>query len=275
MLTRHLEGRAAMRKTSSPILLAALLFVLSACAASVSFVSFQNAKLGPRDQNIERVSGILAKPEGKGPFPAVVLLHTCSGLQSHVKHDWPNYLTNLGYVVLTVDTFGSRGYGPCPNGMGWGYEEFTRDAYGALDYLASQPFVDKNGIAVMGFSRSAMAINSAIIPWRLRASGGLDFKAAIALYGKCQNIGLYPEGSIPLMEIVGDKDEHHAPSCRYAWRISPEIEVHVLPGAHHAFDKPEASGGYNVFGTYALYSASATKKAQELTKTFLEKHFGK
>jgi dienelactone hydrolase len=73
-------------------------------------VSFANAKLsatGPTPP--VRISGLLAKPEGKGPFPAVVLLHTCGGVKPHVSVDWPNYLTGLGHVVLTVDSFGPRG----------------------------------------------------------------------------------------------------------------------------------------------------------------------
>ena len=148
----------------------------------------------------------------------------------------------------------------------------ARDAYGALDYLASLPDVDKDRIAVMGFSLGALAINSVLIPEQFRASGGLDFRAAIALYGGCWGIGYYSKASIPLMEIVGDKDINHAPSCEEAGKIFP-IEVHVLPGIYHAFDSRAGRNTYDVAGNRMQYSASATRKARELTKAFLMAKF--
>ena len=93
-----------------------LTVVLAAC--QTTSVSFPNARLDARDRDTETVSGLISKPDGKGPFPAVVLLHSCGGFTSHVTSDWPSYLTGLGYVVLSVDTFGSRGFARCPNPYG-------------------------------------------------------------------------------------------------------------------------------------------------------------
>lgn len=254
-------------------LMASIAFSL-ALAACQSAVSFPNAALDASDRDTETVSGLLFKPEGQGPFPAVVILHSCGGMTSHVTNDWPRYLTGLGYVVLTVDTFGSRGYVNCPNPYKGSRATFVKDAYGALDYLAAQPFVDGNRIAVMGFSLGTMHINGGLIPWRVRASGGLDFKAAIGFYGFCTYIGSYPKGSIPLMQIVGDKDTTFAYGCQEAGRIHPEIEVHIIPGAHHAFDSVEASGKFAPLGEYMEYSGDATRQARELTRAFLAKHVG-
>lgn len=141
----------------SPLVIALVAFSL-ALAACQGVVSFPNAPLDASDRKIERVSGLLSKPEGQGPFPTVVILHTCGGFTSHVSQDWPSYLSGLGYVVLSVDTFGSRGYARCPNPY-MARQPYVKDAYGALDYLANQPFVDRNRIAVMGFSMGANHIN--------------------------------------------------------------------------------------------------------------------
>ena len=46
------------------------------------------------------VTGVLTKPPGDGPFPSVVLLHTCGGLTGHVAKDWPEFLTAQGHVAL-------------------------------------------------------------------------------------------------------------------------------------------------------------------------------
>ena len=56
-------------------------------------------------------SGSLAVPEGNGPFPAVVLMHGCSGPdpevrkgnQVHVRH-----LVSEGFVALVLDSIGPR-----------------------------------------------------------------------------------------------------------------------------------------------------------------------
>lgn len=126
----------------------------------------------------------------------------------------------------------------------------------------------------MGFSLGGISINNVMIPWRLRASKGLDFKVAIAMYGHCLNVGSYPEGSIPLMEIVGDKDTNFVETCRNIG-IDKAIEVHVLTGTHHSFDSQEASGMTDMVGNYMQYSSSATNNARELTKQFLAKHLAR
>ncbi len=254
-------------------LMASIAFSL-ALAACQSAVSFPNAALDASDRDIETVSGLLSKPEGKGPFPAIVLLHSCGGFTSHVTHDWPSYFAGIGYVALSVDTFGTRGYVRCPNPYWGARATFVKDAYGALDYLAAQSFVDKNRIAVMGFSLGTNHINGGLIPWRVRASGGLDFKAAIGLYGHCTYIGSYPKGSIPLMQIGAENDLAHAPGCEAAARMHPDIEVHILPGAYHAFDSSEASGKLGAIGERMEYSWDATRRARELTRAFLAKYLG-
>ena len=39
----------------------------------------------PKDIPGDRLHGSLAKPEGKGPFPAIVALHGCNGLHDTTK----------------------------------------------------------------------------------------------------------------------------------------------------------------------------------------------
>jgi hypothetical protein len=51
--------------------------------------------------------GKLSKPRGAGSFPAVVLLHSCSGIRPY-QDRWSTKLAQWGYVALQVDSFGPR-----------------------------------------------------------------------------------------------------------------------------------------------------------------------
>src|SRR5262249_5149681 len=48
------------------------------------------------------------RPEGPGPFPAMVVLHGCSGVTNHA-HTWGAQLSVWGYVAIVVDSLGPRG----------------------------------------------------------------------------------------------------------------------------------------------------------------------
>src|SRR5580704_19127852 len=60
----------------------------------------------------------LYRPDGDGPFPAVVALHDCGGLThrpatlQQLYTEWANLLVAHGFVVLFPASFASRGLGP-------------------------------------------------------------------------------------------------------------------------------------------------------------------
>jgi dienelactone hydrolase len=135
----------------------------------------------------------LSKPAGDGPFPAVVILHDCSGLgprSSGMAWRWSSELTRRGYVTIWPDSFTSRGR---PKGVCTEispprvtFERRAGDAYAALAYLASLPFVDARRIAVMGGSHGGSSTLAAIVdaPENAKRTDA-GFAAAIALYPAC------------------------------------------------------------------------------------------
>ena len=56
----------------------------------------------------------LYRPDGDGPFPTVIALHSCGGLGGHSEavapryRDWAEQLLKAGYAVLLPDSYGSR-----------------------------------------------------------------------------------------------------------------------------------------------------------------------
>ena len=261
-----------MRKSAIRISLGICVIILASCVSSST--RFPTVSLGNPYENPKMVSGYLRIPEGEGPFPAVVLLHTCGGLKPHVTQHWPNYLTGLGYAVLVVDSYGPRGARNCTQ-LKYGEIFQAEDAFGALDYLATLQSVDANRVGVMGFSKGAIAINRYIVTLVRKTTEAVNFKAAIALYGTCKRMSSsYNTDSVPLMVIAGERDENITPSCISAAEYIPDIEVQVLPDAYHAFDSRPASGRTDSGGNYMQYSEFATNKARQLTKEFFAKYLG-
>jgi dienelactone hydrolase len=251
---------------------AALGALLAACG---SLVSFQNANLSEKDM-ARTISALLAKPPGEGPFPAVVLLHSCGGLQPHVTNDWPDYLTGLGYVTLSVDSFGPRGIKRCPTPLARDRRELSRDAYGALQHLASLPFINKGRIGVMGFSLGGNTIDY-FAGQDFKTPSGLNFKAAVSLYGDCRNLSGYTK-TIPTTVIIGglENEGRLSPCKTLAGQSPPSIKVHVLPGIYHGFDREEITTlRSDSSGNPMLYNWEATKRAREITKAFLAENLGK
>jgi dienelactone hydrolase len=234
--------------------------VLPGCGAQ--WVSFNNTS-----SQVESIRGSLMKPDGDGPFPAMVILHTSGGLDNNIR-GWAYSLNKLGYVTLAVDTFGSRRLSNCSLSRhllcsGTGAEAMISDAYGAIAYLAGLPFVDGQKVSIMGLSLGGTAVNRLASRARPRDR---NFKTAIALYGRCD---FSDYDSIPLLQIFGEH-ENYAIGCKFV--TSKAVEVHVLPGVYHAFDNSTASGRRDVGGNYMQYDAGASKKASEIIQAFLAKH---
>src|SRR3954453_6755613 len=96
-------------------LLAAVAVAISAGAA----LAAANPELVeiPQKEGSSPLKAMLFRPEGQGPFPAVVALHNCTGLNNSGGtlgsryRDWGERLAKNGYVVLMPDSNSSRGAG--------------------------------------------------------------------------------------------------------------------------------------------------------------------
>ncbi len=224
----------------------------------------------------------LAKPEGDGPFPAVVLLHGCTGTERNTPHQtvWRGLgrhaalLNRNGYVTLIVDSFGPRRIGrSC---AGEYAEEQLGDAYSAFDHLASLPYVDAERIGLVGLSLGG---STAL---RVAATGHgqirTTYAAAVAYYPYCHDY-LY-DFDIPTKILIGaDDDWTPARLCRAVASRDPErVEMTVYPDTHHSFDLP-MKGPYLVDGVAGRKHTvqgndRARQDSQERMLKFFQKHLG-
>src|SRR5947208_2102088 len=138
-----------------------------AWAAPLERVEFESASqwrmgaLVPGD----RIRGDLAKPDGAGPYPAVIGLHGCAGMHDTTKQKLADGLVARGYVVLLVDSYATRGIDDACTSSGFvTFLKRRPDAYGALVFLAGKTFVDPNRLAAVGFSAGGWLTLSAAEP---------------------------------------------------------------------------------------------------------------
>lgn len=185
----------------------------------------------------------LIKPEGEGPFPAVVLLHGCSGITSRA-YEWSSRLREWGYVTLIVSSFAPRLVGRKCNAPNTGAGKFSdrvEDAYGALMHIQQLDYVDPYRIAVMGWShggRTTLMTVRENAPSSFILAGGPLYQAAIAFYPWCDDSRSF---YAPLMILIGSADTM-TPAFRCtrlaatAKAADDDVILQVYPGAHHGFD---------------------------------------
>ncbi|WP_246776893.1 dienelactone hydrolase family protein [Microvirga sp. VF16] len=227
----------------------------------------------PKPTPGSRLQAYLAKPEGDGPFPAVVVLHGCRGVSALESQKLPELLTSWGYVALSVDSFTSRkAEDACvkePASV-----DRVADAYGALSYLAAQPFVDRNRVGLLGVSmgaRAVLAMAERQVSEGVVNPDNLTFKAGVAYYPRC---GVLADKTMfPLLIMVGSEDQWTpARACEelVAGRASDSasVDLAIYPGAHHGFVEQDWVSGQ---GFKVGYNAQAAEDSLRRAHDFFDR----
>lgn len=197
---------------------------------------------------IATIEAYVVRPEGAGPFPAVVALHGCGGLfkangQFTSRHaDWAERFRKAGYAVAFPDSFGSRGYKSLCKIKNRPVKHADRvaDLRGTADWLAVQPFIDPKRIALLGWSNGGSTLMRAIAPDA--APLKTDFLAAIAFYPSCRwalNKAPWRPRIKPVIHI-GAADDWTPPGPCKALADKWNLRLMLHEGAYHGFDSPDS-----------------------------------
>ena len=216
--------------------------------------------------------GYLARPDGVGPFPAVVVLHGCNGFNSAGSLQLADQLKDWGYVALMVDSLGPRGLATA---CGYGLTGQPGDAYAALQYLSRQDFVAPDRVAVLGTSMGGGSALFAVDRDLLAQYFEVRFRAAIAYYPDC---GI-PAAMMtaPALILIGEADDWTpAEPCRHmvahARPDSARFTLTIYPGAHHGFNFAMLKPGRRSLGHWLEYNEPAAKDAEAKVRAFLAAH---
>ena len=97
-------------------------------------------------------------PDGPGPFPALIIMHTCGAIVPEQTGYWVKAAIANGYAAFILDSWTQRGLlnGSCDVSPGFNTASVrVRDAYDALAQLEKIPSIDAKHVAAIGFSHGA------------------------------------------------------------------------------------------------------------------------
>ena len=233
-------------------------------AASVFAADFKTVSYKSGD---ETVQGVLYTPAGKGPFPALVVIHEWWGLNDWVK-DQASRLADEGYVALAIDLY--RGKVATTPDMaheimrGVPEDRAKRDLHAAVEFLASQPNVKKDRIGSIG--------------WCMGGGYSLDvalqeptLAATVINYG---HLATDPDAMkkihAPILGLFGAQDHGITPDDVHKFeqalkQLGKKIDVTIYPDAGHGFENPNNKDGYRPADT-----ADARKRTDEFLATMLK-----
>ncbi len=182
---------------------------------------------------------------------AVVAMHGCGGLFNSAgsfssRHaSWADVLTKAGYAVVFPDSFNPRGYRQIctlkSNERPIRPAHRLHDALAALNWLATEPSVDGERTALLGWSHGGSSVLWAAATDAPAAKP--DIRLAIAFYPGCR----IPAGRlswaprVPLSILIGSADNWTRPEfCRELVKRHPAIHLQEYEGAVHGFDAPNS-----------------------------------
>lgn len=246
-----------------------------------SLAAYTDLKFPPAAQDLSlfgSMSNGLFKPAGEGPFPAVVLVHTCGGLQPHIT-DRAKDLLAAGFLVLVLDSYGPRGHTAYCQPRGVTAPRLYKDTFDALDHLSTLKEVDASKIYLVGLSLGSFAASSvASANVAKRLGSGRRFKASVGWYGSCTfDVSpfpkwrlLHPDTDMPVLLLLARNDTETPiadcfPLLDQMKGEGRPVAWHVYESATHGWDKSNVQRGY-------VLSRETTKDAMDRTVKFLKEH---
>lgn len=242
------------------VVLCVMMFAVSSFATEGKEVSYKSGN--------DTVKGVLYMPQGKGPFPALVVIHEWWGLAPWVKEQAAK-LADQGYAALAIDLYRGK-LATTPDEAhelmrGVPSDRAHTDLLAAAEYLRSQKDIDPKRVGDIGWCMGGgYALELAIADPKLKA-------AAIHYGHLASEPDTLKKINAAVLGIFGGKDRGIPPADAQKFEqqmksLGKTVAVHLFPDAGHAFENPDNKAGYR---------ADDAAKAWELTIAFFKQHLAK
>jgi len=226
-------------------------------AQAARMTSFQSGR--------RQLEGYIARPEGDGPFPGIVVIHELFGLNENIK-DIARRFADKGYVALAVDLFAGRNRTIYMFRFmsGWLFNSLNNGSIhnlkATLTFLSEQPGVDESRLGAVGFCLGGMfAVCWACTDDRLKAIApyyATNPRPLQAVGRLCPVVGSYPGNDFTASsgkKLDVELDRYHVPH-----------DIKIYPGAKHSF--------FN--DTLSNYHEAAAQDSWERVLAFFGEHIG-
>jgi dienelactone hydrolase len=229
------------------IILAATALAIAGCASlpggyeHARIPSLPAAKI--YDPRLPVLDLYVRKPAGLGPFPAVVFLHGCAGLEWEFAGAAAGNYLSMGYAVAILDSLDGRGLANVCNSRLPPDRTVTPgqralDAYAALAYLSHRSDIEAKRVYLHGESHGGDTVIEAFEKNIAQDVTPLQFAGGIAYYPFCGN--LYSTIR-PLLILAGGQDDWTPGAfcqSRAEAMDAPHAPIRVVlyPNAAHAFN---------------------------------------
>jgi protease II len=124
------------------------------------------------------IPAFLYKPQKRGPHPVIINIHGGPEAQSRpgFSSTTQYWVNELGAAVIVPNVRGSSGYGKTYLDLDNGFkrEDAVRDIGALLDWIATQPDLDKNRVVVYGGSYGGYMVLASLTNYSDRLAGGID-----------------------------------------------------------------------------------------------------
>ncbi|HSB75214.1 MAG TPA: dienelactone hydrolase family protein [Terriglobales bacterium] len=205
-----------------------------------------NGKTVAYNSGDEVVHGVLYTPRGKGPFPALVVIHEWWGLVPWVKEQAAK-LADEGYVTLAVDLYRGKATDSPEVAhelmRGLPEDRANRDLLAAVAYLKSRKDVKADRIGSIGWCMGGgYSLDLAIADPTLAAD--------VINYGHlATDAARLRQIHAPILGLFGAQDQGIPPADVRKFeqdvrQMGKKIEVVIYPDAGHAFENPNNKAGY-------------------------------
>jgi len=185
--------------------------------------------------------GVLAVPEGRGPWPGVVLVHEAFGVNEVMRRQVA-HVASLGYVALMPDLFTEGGPRRCLTATFRALRSGEGRAF--VDIDSARSFVtardDSTGqVGVLGFCMGG--------GFALATASGHDFAAASSNYGMLpRDLDDDLRGACPIVGSYGGRDHSLTGAAAKLegalTRLGVPHDIKEYPSAGHSFLNDADSG---------------------------------
>ena len=251
-------------------------------------VSKAEASAGKNIQIAKDLPGYYVTPAGTGKFPAVIVLMEAFGLNKWCKSICDR-LAQSGFVAIAPDFYRGKTFeytdvaGAIAKLKSLNDDGIVSDVGKSLDFLATKPEINPNGIGVIGFcmgGRYAFLTNASY-PTKIKAAiafygGGIDPAPGNPM-GQKSLLDRVPAMQSPIMLMYGSEDkmipaDEHGRISTALSKAKKRYILNLFPNAGHGFmsDRrenyaPEAAAEAWVMTTGFLSQNLKPKKVKPAT----------